>query len=55
MAKLGMNYSQLSIAAGVSRQTISYINAGKSCKPDVLSKLAKALEVEPEDLIEEVP
>lgn len=46
------NFKALSEASGVSRTTLSYINNGKTCKPSVLLKIANALGVEPQELIE---
>ena len=39
--------------SGVSRSTISAVKAGKSCSYITIGKLAKALEVPVQDLIEE--
>ena len=47
------NITTLSNLANLSRNTISAIKAGKSCSGDTLLKLAKALEVPVQDLIEE--
>lgn len=52
MVRKQFNCSDLAKASGVSRATISYIRNGKSCKPDVAGKLAVALSVPIEELIE---
>lgn len=52
MADKNLNFRKLAIACGVSRATISYINNGKTCTPNLLVRIAKALDVEPESLIE---
>lgn len=53
MAKAGMNFSELANSSKVSRATLSYIKNGKSCRPDVIAKIAAALGVDVTDLIEE--
>ena len=45
MAENELNFSQLSNRSGVSRPTLSYINNGKRCRPDIAAKIAKALRV----------
>lgn len=50
MAKKEMNFIQLAELSGISKVTMSYIKNGKSCKPDIAGKIAKALEVEPEEI-----
>lgn len=52
MAKRGLNFSELAEVSNVSRQTLSYINNGKACKADTVQKISKALNVEPEELID---
>lgn len=52
MAKKQYNCAGLAKASGVSRATISYIRNGKSCKPDVAGRLATALDLSVEELIE---
>ena len=51
MVEKGFNFKELSEASGVSRQTLSYINNGKNCSPEVALKIAKALNVPVERLI----
>jgi len=53
MAEMGINYSTLSELSGVSRATISYIKNGKSCRPDVVNKIAAALNVDVTEIIEQ--
>lgn len=52
MAKLVINQQTLADKAGVSRQTMSAVMNGRSCRPELLGKVSKALEVEPEEIIE---
>ena len=51
MAERGLNFTTLSQKSGVSKQTLSAINNGKTCKPDIILKLADALNMNTEDLI----
>ena len=53
MAKLGINQSQLAERARTSRQTISYVMNGRECRPEILGRIAEALETEPEEIIED--
>ena len=52
MAKKLMNQKALAEKSKLSRQTLSYVMNGKSCNADSLLRIAEALEVEPENLIE---
>lgn len=52
MAKLGVNQASVAAKAGISRQTMSAVMNGRNCRPDLLGKIAKALGVEPEKIIE---
>lgn len=52
MAELGINQQSLALRAGVSRQTISAVMNGRNCRPELLGKLSRALNVKPEELIE---
>lgn len=54
MVRKGLNFTALSQECGVSRQTLSAINNGKSCKPEVAGKIAAALDLDVIYLIEEV-
>lgn len=54
MVTNGYNFKQLSEKTKISRATLSYINNGKNCRPDILFKIAKDLNVTPEYLTEEV-
>lgn len=38
-----MSVGELAERSGVSRNTISAIKAGKTCRPDIAGKIAKAL------------
>ena len=44
---------KLSELSGVSRATISYIRNGKSCSKDIAEKIAKALNCEIKELLED--
>ena len=46
MARKNVNFGKLADVSGVSRQTLSYIKNGKSCKTDVAGKIAHALGVD---------
>ncbi len=50
LAKKDMLIKDLAKESHVSRQTISYILAGKSCSMQVLYKIASALGVDPEQI-----
>lgn len=52
MANEVFTQSALADKAGISRQTLSAVMNGKSCNPALLKKIAKALEVEPKEIIE---
>ncbi len=53
MIDAGCNFKRLAEMSGVSRATLSYINCGKSCTPEVARKIAKALNKPLEEIIEE--
>ena len=56
MAKMAVRectFTALADASGVSRTTLSYIKNGKTCRPDVAGKLAKALGVDVEEILEQ--
>lgn len=46
MARKSVNFGELADESGVSRQTLSYIKNGKSCKSGVAGKIAHALGVD---------
>lgn len=52
LTKRDMTQARLAELSGVSRATINYIKAGKSCTDEVGKKIAKALGVPVEKLIE---
>lgn len=52
MAKQEITQQLLAAKAAVSRQTISAVMNGRNCRPDLLGKIARALNVKPEDIIE---
>mgnify|MGYP001035451083 FL=1 len=52
MADFSMNQKELAGKAGISRQKLSAVMSGWSCRPALLGKIARALEVKPEEIIE---
>lgn len=52
LAKRDMTQKRLAELSGVSRATINYVRAGKSCTDEVGQRIAKALGVNPEEIIE---
>ena len=52
MAKAGFSSSKLAETAQVSRQTVSYILHGKDCSPKIAGKLASALGIPVEEILE---
>jgi len=52
MARCDMRYKQLVELSGVSRTTLSLISCGKSCTHDTALKIAKALNIPLNNLIE---
>ena len=53
MAKLCINQQKLADRAECSRQTISTVLNGRNCHPELLGRIAKALEVEPAEIVED--
>lgn len=53
MIRADLNGKQLGKKAGVSRVTVSSIRRGSSCAEATVYKLARALGVAPEELLEE--
>lgn len=53
LTRQDMTQKRLAELAGVSRATINYIKGGKSCSEDIGNKIAKALNVSIEKLLEE--
>lgn len=53
LAKRDMTQTRLAELAGVSRATVNYIKAGKSCTDEVGKKIADALQIPVEKLIED--
>lgn len=47
-----MKVAQLVEKSGLARCTVSAVRGGKSCSPETVRKLAAALGVEPEEIIE---
>ncbi len=53
LEKQDMTQTRLAKLSGVSRATINYIKGGKRCTDEVGHKIAKALGVKTEELIED--
>ncbi len=53
LAKRDMTQKKLAELAGISRATVNYIKAGKSCTDEVGKKIADALQIPVEKLIED--
>lgn len=54
MARACMNSADLPTAAGLPRPTVQNAIVGKGVRPATLGKIARALGVDPAELIEEV-
>ena len=54
MAEREMNFKELSEETGISRTTLSAVNNGKACKPEVVCRIARAFDIEPDVLLVEV-
>lgn len=52
LTRRNMRQKQLAELAGVSRTTINYIVGGKSCSEEIGNKIAKALNIPIEKLLE---
>lgn len=52
LARRDMTQAKLAERAGVSRATINYIKSGKSCTDEVGRKIAAALNIPVEELLE---
>jgi len=53
MARACMNSADLPAAAGLPRPTVNNAIVGKSVRPATLGRIAKALGVDPADIIKE--
>lgn len=53
LMKRDMKQSDLAKIAGISRATITYIKGGKSCSEEVANKIAKALNINITEIIEQ--
>ena len=52
MAELEFTQADLASAAGITRQTVHAMMNGRGCRPNILGKVAKALNKKPEEIIE---
>lgn len=52
LARKEMSLAQLSEKSGVSHSTLSGVNSGKSCRPQTIAKIARALDTTVESLVE---
>lgn len=52
MARFCISQGTLADKAEISRQTMSAVMNGRNCRPELLGKISKALEVAPEEIIE---
>lgn len=52
LASRDMTQKQLAERAGISRATVNYIKSGKSCCDEVGNKIAEALNIPIEQLLE---
>lgn len=52
LTRQDMNQKQLAERAGISRATVNYVRSGKSCSDEVGNKIAIALNVPIEKLLE---
>ena len=53
MARACMNSAELPAAAGLPRSTVNNAIVGKGIRPGTLGRIAKALGVDPAELLEE--
>lgn len=53
LARQDMTQARLAERAGISRATVNYIKSGKSCSDEVGRKIADALKVPLETLLED--
>lgn len=52
MSKQLLKQQDLADKAGVSRQALSYAMNGRNCRPEFIGRLARALEIAPDKIIE---
>ena len=52
-ARKGLSQTDLAKLSGLSSLTINSVKKGHPCKPETLHKLAKALDVDPSELLQE--
>lgn len=53
MARKSMKQKELAESAGVSRQTISYVMNGRSCRPEIAGRIARILGVDVTEILED--
>ena len=54
MARACINSEEIPVAAGLPRPTVQNAIVGRSVRPSTLGRIAKALGVDPVDIMEEV-
>lgn len=54
MARACLSTAELAEKSGLRRPTLNGVIVGRNVRPDTLGKVARALNVDPEELLEEV-
>lgn len=52
LAQKQLSQTAFASLSGISRQTLSYIMNGKSCRPEIAGKVAQSLDVDVTEIIE---
>ncbi|MBS6677787.1 MAG: helix-turn-helix transcriptional regulator [Clostridiales bacterium] len=53
LVRRDMTQKKLAELAGISRATVNYIKAGKSCSEEIGQKIAKALKIDVTEILED--
>lgn len=53
LVRRDMTQKKLAELAGISRATVNYIKAGKSCSEEIGQKIAKALKIDVAEILED--
>ena len=53
LVRRDMTQKKLAELAGISRATVNYIKAGKSCTEEIGQKIAKALKIDVTEILED--